>query len=70
MRKPYGSSKLNSFESFEREINQKSSNSPTMTLDIANVLRNIDKSGLFNIKKSVLNESSDSSGSDLEDDLD
>ena len=70
MRKPFGSAKLNSFESFEREINKKTGNSPTMTLDIANVLRNIDKSGLFSNKKSVLNESNDSSGSDLEDDLD
>ena len=70
MRKPFGSAKLNSFESFEREINKKTSNSPTMTLDIANVLRNIDKSGLLNNKKSILNESRDSSSSDLEDDLD
>ena len=70
MRKPHGSQKLNSFESFERDIDKKVGNSPVMTADIANVLRNIKKSGLLINKNSILNESSDSNGSNFEEDLD
>ena len=70
MRKPYGSQKLTSFESFEREINKKVKNSPVMTADIASVLSNIRKSGLLNNSKSILNESSDLDESTNPDTLD
>ena len=64
MRKPYGSQRLTSFEAFEREIDKKintNENRPVINGDILNVLRNIDKSGLFINKKSILSELKDSS---------
>jgi len=70
MRKPYGSQKMNSFEAFEKAIDKKISsyeNKPAMTGDILNVLRNIDKSGLLNNKKSILSELRDSSELNEED---
>jgi hypothetical protein len=60
MRQPYGSQRLTSFEAFERDIDNSVSSAPVMSNDILNVLRNIEKSGLLNSKKSILNESSDS----------
>lgn len=63
MRKPYGSQRMNSFEAFEKEIDKKirkQENKPAMTNDILNILRNIDNSGLFSSKKSILSELRDS----------
>ncbi len=60
MREPYNRKQLNSFESFERELDKKSSASPVMSPDILNILRNIDKSGLLSNKKLILNELRDS----------
>jgi len=66
MRQPYGSQKLTSFEAFEREIDKKVGSSPVMSNDILSVLSSIQKSGLLNNKKSVLNESRDSNEPDTE----
>lgn len=69
MRKPYGSERMNSFEAFEKEIDKKVSsykNQPTMSPDILNILRNIDRSGLINNKKSILSELRDSNERDDE----
>jgi len=66
MRQPYGSQRLTSFEAFERDIDNSVSSAPVMSNDILNVLRNIEKSGLLNSKKSILNESSDSNEPDEE----
>jgi len=69
MRKPYGSKSLTSFEAFEREIDKKvenSGNSPSMSPGILSILRNIDNSRLFNSKKLILNELSDSIEPDVD----
>ena len=66
MRQPYNRKQLNSFESFERELDKKSAVGPVMSPDIVNILRNIDKSGLLSNKKLVLNELSDSIDPDLD----
>jgi len=66
MRQPYGSQRLTSFEAFERDIDNSVGSAPVMSNDILNVLRNIEKSGLLNSKKSILNESSDSNEPDEE----
>jgi len=65
MRQPYGAKKINSFEAFEKQINKEvSQTGPMMTPDILNILKNIDKSGLFS-RKLVLNESKDNGDIDV-----
>jgi len=64
MRQPYNRKQLNSFEAFERSLDQKAAAGPVMSPDILSVLRNIDKSGLLSNKKTVLNELSNSSEPD------
>ena len=64
MRQPYNRRQLNSFEAFERSLDQKAASGPVMSPDILSVLRNIDKSGLLSNKKTVLNELSNSSEPD------